>query len=310
MFDDTTPLVEGLSIDEAFLDVGGLQRHSGTPTEIAVRLRRSVMERVGLPITVGVARTKFLAKVASAVAKPDGLLVVPPERELDFLHPLPVGRLWGVGPITAEKLGARGIHTVGEVALLGEPVLVSLLGRASGRHLHALAHNRDPAARGGRTAPGFDRLAARARPAPQDVRGDRRVPRRSRRPGHPPPAQGRTHLPHPRAAPPVRRLQPRDPVAHPPRATASTPVVLAAARGLLAEARPIIEQRGITLVGIALANLDDDAALQLALPFDRAATGPLDLALDDVRERFGSASVTRAALIGRDPGITVPLLPD
>src|SRR5437868_8158838 len=119
VFEQTTPLVEGLSIDEAFLDVGGLRRVSGTPTEIAVRLRREVLERVGLPITVGVARTKFLAKVASAVAKPDGLLVVPPDAELAFLHPLPVERLWGVGPVTAEKLHARGIVTVHEVAQLG-----------------------------------------------------------------------------------------------------------------------------------------------------------------------------------------------
>src|SRR5207237_222070 len=100
--------------------------------------------RVGLPITVGIARTKFLAKVASGVAKPDGLLVVPPERELAFLHPLPVERLWGVGRVTAAKLHARGIRTVGEVARLAESELVSLLGRASGRQLHALAHNRGP----------------------------------------------------------------------------------------------------------------------------------------------------------------------
>src|SRR5687768_15068052 len=144
VFDDTTPLVEGLSIDEAFLDVRGLERISGTPVEIAARLRREVRERVGLPITVGVARTKFLAKVASGVAKPDGLLVVPAGRELAFLHPLPVERLWGVGPVTADKLYDRGIATVGEVAGLGEAALVTLLGRASGRHLHALAHNRDP----------------------------------------------------------------------------------------------------------------------------------------------------------------------
>jgi len=144
VFEDTTPLVEGLSIDEAFLDVRGLRRLSGTPTEIAVRLRHEVRERVGLPISVGVARTKFLAKVASGVAKPDGLLVVPPDRELAFLHPLPVERLWGVGPVTADKLRERGITTVGEVAQLGEAALVSMLGRASGRHLHALAHNRDP----------------------------------------------------------------------------------------------------------------------------------------------------------------------
>ena len=144
VFRQTTPLVEGLSIDEAFLDVGGLRRISGTPAEIAKRLRSEVRERVGLPITVGVARTKFLAKVASGVAKPDGLLVVPPDGELAFLHPLPVERLWGVGPVTAGKLRDRGITTVGEVARLGEAALVSMVGQASGRHLHALAHNRDP----------------------------------------------------------------------------------------------------------------------------------------------------------------------
>ncbi|MGZ6976329.1 MAG: DNA polymerase IV, partial [Acidimicrobiia bacterium] len=144
VFERTTPLVEGLSIDEAFLDVGGLRRVSGTPTEIAARLRTVVRAEVGLAITVGVARTKFLAKVASEVAKPDGLLVVPPDEELAFLHPLPIRRLWGVGPVTAGKLHDRGITTVGEVAGLAERTLVSLLGQASGRHLHALAHNRDP----------------------------------------------------------------------------------------------------------------------------------------------------------------------
>ncbi len=144
VFDDTTPLVEALSIDEAFLDVGGLRRVSGAPVEIAENLRREVLERVGLPITVGIARTKFLAKVASAVAKPDGLLVVPPEGELAFLRPLPVRRLWGVGAATEAKLLERGITTVADVARLAEPALVAMLGRAVGRHLHALAHNRDP----------------------------------------------------------------------------------------------------------------------------------------------------------------------
>src|SRR5947209_19786239 len=144
VFEDTTPLVEGLSIDEAFLDVGGLRRVSGSPREIAVRLRERGLEEVGLPITVGVARTKFLAKVASGVAKPDGLLVVEPGGELDFLHPLPVERLWGVGPVTADKLRDRGLTNVGQVARLAEGALVSMLGRASGRQLHALSHNRDP----------------------------------------------------------------------------------------------------------------------------------------------------------------------
>src|SRR4051812_48981433 len=144
VFEDSAPFVEGLSIDEAFLDVRGMQRIAGTPVEIAARLKRAVLEQVGLPVTVGVARTKFLAKVASGVAKPDGLLVVPPDRELDFLHPLEVERLWGVGPITAHKLRSRGITTVGEVARLDEPLLVAMLGRASGRQLHALSRNRDP----------------------------------------------------------------------------------------------------------------------------------------------------------------------
>src|SRR5256885_1976501 len=144
VFEDTTPLVEGISIDEAFLDVGGLRRVAGTPVEIATRLRRDVRERVGLRITVGVARTKFLAKVASGAAKPDGLLLVPPDAELEFLHPLPVERLWGVGVVTADKLHSRGVTTVGEVALLGEAALISMLGRGVGRQLHALSHNRDP----------------------------------------------------------------------------------------------------------------------------------------------------------------------
>src|ERR687892_35925 len=116
--------VEQLSIDEAFLDVGGLWRLSGSPKEIAVELRRNVLEQVGLPISVGVARTKFLAKVASGVAKPDGLLVVPPDRELAFLHPLPVERLWGVGVVTSGKLRREGITTVAQVAELGERTLI------------------------------------------------------------------------------------------------------------------------------------------------------------------------------------------
>ncbi|MDX6522800.1 MAG: polymerase, partial [Gaiellales bacterium] len=143
VFEDSSPVVEGLSIDEAFLDVGGMEHISGTPAQIARALRRRVLEEVGLPITVGVAHTKFLAKVASGVAKPDGLLVVPPDRELAFLHPLPVERLWGVGPATALKLHAGGITLVGEVAGMSEARLVSMLGQAAGRHLHALAHNRD-----------------------------------------------------------------------------------------------------------------------------------------------------------------------
>src|SRR5205814_3101409 len=120
VFEDASPVVEGISIDEAFLDVRGMERIAGTPVEIARRVRRAARERVGLPVTVGVARTKFLAKVASAVAKPDGLLVVPPERELAFLHPLPVERVWGVGRVSAAKLHERGVYSVGDLARIPE----------------------------------------------------------------------------------------------------------------------------------------------------------------------------------------------
>src|SRR5438105_35990 len=144
VFDDTSPLVEGLSIDEAFLDVRGMERSVGSPLEIARTLKERVRGEIGLPITIGIARTKFLAKVASGVAKPDGLLLVPPGDELAFLHPLEVERLWGVGPVTSRRLRAVGVATVGQGAELSAPVLQALLGRHAGRHLHALAHNLDP----------------------------------------------------------------------------------------------------------------------------------------------------------------------
>jgi DNA polymerase-4 len=310
VFADTTPLVEGLSIDEAFLDVGGLRRVSGTPVEIATRLRAEVLERVGLPITVGVACTKFLAKVASQVAKPDGLLVVPPDRELAFLHPLPVERLWGVGPVTARKLHERGITTVGEVARLGESVLVAMLGSASGRHLDALAQNRDPRpVRVGRRrgSIGSQRALGRKRRSPTDLDAVlvglvERVTRRMRAAGR----VGRTVVLRLRFDDFTRATR-----SHTiDRATAHTDTILATVRGLFASVQPLIERDGITLVGIAVANLDDDDAVQLALPFRRAGSGALDAALDDVRERFGGKAVTRAALLGRDDGLEVPLLPD
>ena len=310
VFEDTTPLVEGLSIDEAFLDVRGLRRLSGTPTEIAVRLRRAALARVGLPITVGVARTKFLAKVASGVAKPDGLLVVPPDRELAFLHPLPVERLWGVGPVTADKLRDRGITTVGQVAQLGEPALVSMLGRASGRHLHALAHNRDPRpVQVGRRRRSIGSQRALGRSPTSEEALDAvvvalvdRVTRRMRAAGR----IGRTV---------VLRLRfddfSRATRSHTlPRSTAHTQTILVTVRGLLATAMPMIERQGVTLVGVAVGNLDDGGAVQLALPFDRHSGVALDAALDEVCDRFGSNAVTRAVLLGREQALTMPLLPD
>jgi DNA polymerase-4 len=310
VFEDTTPLVEGLSIDEAFLDVGGLRRVSGTPREIAVQLRQAVRERVGLPITVGVARTKFLAKVASAVGKPDGLLVVPPDGELAFLHPLPVERLWGVGPVTAEKLHARGLTRVAEVARLTEATLVSMLGPGSGRHLHALAHNRDPRpVQVGRRrgSIGSQRALGRSAKTPGVLDAAvialvDRVTRRMRTARR----VGRTVVLRLRFDDFTRATR-----SHTlPWPTAQTQPILATVRALLTAAMPMIHRQGLTLVGISIGNLDDDGAVQLVLPFDRHVGGALDAALDDVRDRFGSSAVTRAVLLGRDPGIAVPMLPD
>jgi DNA polymerase IV len=309
VFDDAAPLVEGLSIDEAFLDVSGMERSVGTPVEIAQRLRREVLGTVGLPVTIGVARTKFLAKVASGVAKPDGLLVVPSGEELEFLHPLPVERLWGVGRVTAEKLHHRGLATVGQVARLPEAILVSMLGTASGRHLHALAHNRDPrpVQRGRRRGSIGSQRARRHVPwSPAVADADLlalvdRVTRRMRVARR----VGRTVVLRLRFTDFARATRSYTL----PQATASTETILTAARALLVGATPTIEERGLTLLGISVANLTDAGRVQLALPLDGTDRESLDAAVDLVRERFGSASITRAVLLGRrDP--TMPLLPD
>jgi DNA polymerase-4 len=310
VFRHTTPLVEGLSIDEAFLDVGGLRRISGPPPDIAAQLRSEVRERVGLPITVGVARTKFLAKVASGVAKPDGLLVVPPDGELAFLHPLAVERLWGVGRVTAGKLREYGISTVGEVAALPESVLVSVLGPALGRHLHALAHNRDPrpvVVGRRRGSIGSQRAIGRGPHSPESIDAVvvglvDRVTRRMRK-AH---RVGRTVMLRLRFAD-FSRISRSHTL---PQPTSGTEEVLAAVRALVARALPLIREHGCTLVGIAVGNLDDDATMQLELPFDEGDADALDTALDEVHRRFGTSAVTRAVLLGRDQGFAVPLLPD
>jgi DNA polymerase IV len=310
VFEDTTPLVEGLSIDEAFLDVRGLGRLAGPAAEIAVRLRQRVLDEIGLPITVGIARTKFLAKVASAVAKPDGLLEVPPDGELAFLHPLPVERLWGVGRVTAEKLHGRGLRTVGQVAALDEQILVWMLGRAAGRHLHALAHNRDPrpvrVGRRRRSIGSQRALGLRSRSFEEIdttlVAIVDRVTRRLRK--------GKRVC---RTV--VLRLRFRDFTRATrsqtmPQATSKTRDILETARALLATALPLIEAQGLTLVGISLTNLEDEDRIQLAIPFERWHDSALDTALDAVRDRYGSEAVTRGLLVGRSPGVVMPLLPD
>ncbi|SDF09525.1 DNA polymerase-4 [Mycolicibacterium neoaurum] len=313
VFHDTTPLVEPVSVDEAFLDVGGLGRVSGTPVQIAAQLRDRVRVDVGLPITVGIARTKFLAKVASQEAKPDGLLLVPPDGELAFLHPLPVRRLWGVGAKTADKLRAHGIHSVADVAELSETSLGAMVGPAMGRQLFALAHNIDRR----RVTSGVRRRSVGAQRALGRSGSDMsaaeidavvinlvdRITRRMRASGR----TGRTVVLRLRFADFGRVTRSHTM----PRATSSTDAVLAAARELVVAAAPLIADRGLTLVGFAVSNIDRDGAAQLELPFGAPADhDALDAAVDEVRQRFGNTSVTRGVLLGRDPGLEMPMLPD
>jgi DNA polymerase IV len=310
VFRDTTPLVEGISIDEAFLDVGGLHKIAGRPVDIAARLRAEVRDRVGLPITVGVACTKFLAKVASQVAKPDGLLVVAAGEELAFLRPLPVRLLWGVGPVTAAKLAERGIFTVGHVARVGEAALVSMLGAAAGRHLYALAHNRDPrpiVLGKRRGSIGAQRAIGRGRHSPAEIDATLaglvdRVTGRMRAAGRP----GRTIQLRLRFDDFSRATRSHTLL----RPTVQTQTVLDAARRLLDDVHPLIAAQGLTLIGVSVGNLGRADHVQLELPLDGLDRASLDAAVDAVRDRYGSAAVTRGVLVGKDPGLVMPMLPD
>src|SRR3984957_13984944 len=314
VFRDTSPLVEPISVDEAFIDVGGLRRISGTPAAIAARLRSDVRSRVGLPITVGIARTKFLAKVASQEAKPDGLLLVPPGRELAFLHPLPVRRLWGVGAVTADKLRAHGIETVAEVAELSESMLASLVGGAMSGRLYALSHNVDPrrvSTGVRRRSVGAQRALGRAGNTMSPAEVDAvviglvdRIAGRMRAAGR----TGRTV---------TLRLRFNDfgraTRSHTlPWATSSTQTILATARALVGSAAPLTAERGLTLIGFAVSEIDRSGAEQLMLPFTGAQRQPaaVDAAVDRVRRRYGKSALTRGVLVGRDPGVEMPHLPD
>jgi DNA polymerase IV len=316
VFRDTTPLVEAISVDEAFLDVGGLRRVSGTPVQIASRLRSEVRRRVGLPITVGIARTKFLAKVASQEAKPDGLLLVPPGQELAFLHPLPVRRLWGVGTVTADKLHAHGIETVADVAELTESMLASLVGAAMGRQLFALSRNVDRrrvSTSVRRCSVGAQRALGRAGNSMSAAEVDAvvinlidRIATRMRAAGR----TGRTITLRLRFNDFSRATR-----SHTlPWATSSTHTLLVAARRLVTAAGPLIAERGLTLVGFAVTGIsatDRSGAEQLLLPFaPQSEPAAIDAAVDRVRRRYGKSALTRGVLLGRDTGLEMPHLPD
>jgi DNA polymerase-4 len=244
--------------------------------------------------------------VATGTAKPDGLLVVPPDEELAFLHPLPVERVWGVGPATAKRLHAWNVRTVGELAALSEATLVAMLGRAAGRQLHTLAHNRDvrrvePRRR--RRSVGAQRALGRGRHTAQEVDATLvalvdRIARRLRAARR----IGRTVVLRLRFGDFERATR-----SHTlPFATASTDAILAVARVLLASSQREVERRGLTLVGVAVSMLEDDTPRQLAF----GAADALDAAVDAVRDRFGTTAITRAVLVGRDPGVAMPHLPD
>ena len=302
-FADTTPLVEGISVDEAFLEVGGLRKIRGTPASIAQELRSRVRSRVGLPISVGVARTKHLAKVASALAKPDGLLVVPLSTERTFLLSLPVERLWGVGPVTSAALHEARIRTVGDVALLEPAELSRLVGGAAGRHLHALATGHDPRL----VAAGFSSPAPRRHSMGSQHAMGRgphsteeidavllglvdRVTRRMR-------AADRT------GATVTVGLRfadfSRSTTSHTlPRPSAHTGTILATAQALLRRRSDDVEQRGLTLVSVAVGGLDAQPA-QLALPLEADSGPELDDAVDAVREKFGKKALQRAVQVNR-----------
>lgn len=312
IFRDTTPAVQGVSIDEAFLDVHGLHRIDVPPVEIGARLRARVRAEVGLTITVGVARTPFLAKVASRVAKPDGLLLVEPDREDAFLHPLPLETLWGVGEVTATRLHAYGLRTAGDVAALPVGVLVAALGPAAGRHLHAVVHGRTPErvrTDRRRASVGAQRALGPGPHRPEQVHAALlglvdRVCRRLRA-GH---RLARTVVLRLRFGDYTRATRSRSL----PHATGSGAQLAALAGTLLAEAAPLVRARGLTLVGVSLTGLEPDDHVQGELDLDGTgdAGGALDAVLDRVAGQFGSGAVVRGALLRSGTGTQVPLLPD
>ena len=301
---DFTPLVERISIDEAFADVAGCTHLFGPPAEIAQAIRRRVRDEIGLPISVGVARTKHLAKIASQVAKPDGLVVVDPGAELAFLHELPVELMWGVGPVTQARLAAIGVQTIGQLARLPGRRLDRLLGPAAGEKLSALAWNRDPRpirthhrarSAGAQSALGRRPAVARViRPTLAHL-ADRIAARLRARS-----LAGRTVTARVRFA--DLRSVTRSVTLDAPIAATATLAEIAEelVHAALAD-HP--DERSISLLAISVAHLEKDPGLQLELSFGledearRAGTRAglarhaADRAIDRIRDRFGWGAI-------------------
>ncbi|HEX6392846.1 MAG TPA: DNA polymerase IV [Acidimicrobiales bacterium] len=310
VFHDFTPLVERISIDEAFLDVAGAVHLFGSPGDIAAAIRKKVRAEFGLPLSVGVARTKHLAKIASQVAKPDGLVVVEPEAERAFLDPLPVDLIWGVGAVTRERLASLGIRTIGELAATDSPILEHVLGRATGSKIAALSANIDP------------RQVERPRPAKsvgaQAAVGRRRITdpllreilgyladrvagrlRAARRAGRTVTARVRFVR--------LRSVTRSITLARPISSTLTlTEVGVHLVAAALAD-HP--DEREITLLAVSVSNLVGEESLQLEIPIrvgsDRfrpgtpagAARWALDRSVDAVRDKFGREAVGYATVV-------------
>ncbi len=311
---DYTPLIERLSIDEAFADVAGCQTLFGSPAEIARTIRRRVRLELGLAISVGVARSKHLAKIASQVAKPDGLVLVEPAGELKFLHQLPVELMWGVGPVTKVRLAGVGVRSIGELARMPGQRLNALLGRALGERLKALAWNRDPRAiatdhrarsAGAQSALGKQAAAAAVfRPALWQLAD--RIGTRLRAKARP----GRTVTVRVRFAD-LRSVTRSVTLPVPISATAMLAEIAEdLVRGVLAQ---YPSERTISLVAISVSNLEQHTSVQLELPFgladegrrpgsNKAAARALaDCAVDAVRDRFGWEALRYGVLASAAP---------
>ncbi|WP_127127369.1 DNA polymerase IV [Georgenia sp. SYP-B2076] len=301
---DVTPAVQRISIDEAFLDVSGSTHLFGPPAAIGALLRRRVRAEAGLPISVGAARTKHLAKIASQVAKPDGLVVVQPDQERAFLDPLPVGLMWGVGPVTERRLAERGIHAIGDLAGAPGPMLERLLGRAAGATLHALALNEDPrrVTTPGRTrSVGAQSALGRRPPTPELVRAvlghlAERVAGRLRAKG----TAGRTVTVRVRFT--GMRAVTRSLTLPAPVATTLTLTEVAEQLAWQAIGEQDEPAAQISLLAISVSNLSHQHGVQLELPLapedpwrPGSATGStrwaLDTSMDAVRARFGRDAV-------------------
>jgi len=298
LFEDATPVVEQISVDEAFLDVSGTTHLLGRPSDIARRIRKRVREKVGLPLSIGVASTKFLAKIASARAKPDGLVVVDRGTELNFLHPLPVEALWGVGKVTAARLHRFGLGTIGELAQVHPSALAPVLGQGISGTLGALSWNQDPRpVRGGRRSGsvGSQQALGRGLVDPDEMAvvvlgiADR-IGRRLR-------AKGRSGSTlSVRVRYPGPRLVSRSHTLASP--TASTAALANLGVELVHRALEVSEDDPVTLIGMSVSNLTTDQYLQLELDLDdgdvlRMGSAEdvrrrsLDESVDAVRDRFG-----------------------